>query len=191
MQKDILIQISNKIKEKRRERNITVQDLADKAQVSKGLISQIENNRTIPSLLVLINIIKALDIDLNIFFKDFNTSGQTGVIVLKKEEYQPFEKEDAIGFKYQRIITESMKNSTVDVVLLELSPNATRPMVQTEAYEYKYLIAGEVTYQFKDQTITLSQGDSIFFDGRMPHTPQNLSQTKALMLVVYFFEELK
>ncbi len=191
MQKDILIQISNKIKEKRRERNITVQDLADKAQVSKGLISQIENNRTIPSLLVLINIIKALDIDLNIFFKDFNTSGQTGVIVLKKEEYQPFEKEDAIGFKYQRIITESMKSTTVDVVLLELSPNATRPMVQTEAYEYKYLIAGEVTYQFKDQTITLSQGDSIFFDGRMPHTPQNLSQTKALMLVVYFFEELK
>ncbi|WP_409994912.1 helix-turn-helix domain-containing protein [Chitinophaga pinensis] len=46
------------MKEKRREKNITVQDLADRAKVIKGLISQIENSRTIPSLIVLIDIIK-------------------------------------------------------------------------------------------------------------------------------------
>nr|WP_227256257.1 helix-turn-helix transcriptional regulator [Pedobacter sp. MR2016-19] len=51
---------------------ITVQELADKAEVSKGLISQIENSRTIPSLMVLMDIIKSLEIDLNSFFKDIN-----------------------------------------------------------------------------------------------------------------------
>jgi DNA-binding XRE family transcriptional regulator len=48
MQEDILIQISNKIKGARKGKNATVQELATKAHVSKGLISQIENNRTIP-----------------------------------------------------------------------------------------------------------------------------------------------
>lgn len=43
MKADIIVQISNRIKEIRREKDITVQELADKANVSKGLISQIEN----------------------------------------------------------------------------------------------------------------------------------------------------
>ncbi|WP_370629788.1 helix-turn-helix domain-containing protein [Pedobacter sp. MR2016-19] len=64
--------MSGKIKERRKELGITVQELADKAEVSKGLISQIENSRTIPSLMVLMDIIKSLEIDLNSFFKDIN-----------------------------------------------------------------------------------------------------------------------
>ena len=53
MQEDVLIQISIKIKEIRKQKNITIQELANKAGVSKGLISQIKNNRTDPSLPVL------------------------------------------------------------------------------------------------------------------------------------------
>src|ERR1700744_3087144 len=70
MQKDVILQISNKIKEKRKERQITLQELADKAGVTKGFISQIENNRTVPSLTVLLSIIRSLNIDLNAFFDE-------------------------------------------------------------------------------------------------------------------------
>ncbi len=192
MQEDILIQISAHIKERRREKGITVQELADRAQVSKGLISQIENSRTIPSLIVLIQIVKALQIDLNVFFKDIQLkSGNAPVIVKRKEEYQTFEKENAIGFKYHRIFTESIKNSTVDIVILELEPNAKRPMVITEAYEFKYILSGEIDYHFKNEIITLKQGDSMLFDGRIPHTPKNETNSVATMLVIYFFEEAK
>ncbi|GAA4906476.1 XRE family transcriptional regulator [Mucilaginibacter defluvii] len=190
MEDDILIQISNRIKERRREKNITVQDLATKANVSKGLISQIENSRTIPSLIVLIDIIKALDIDLNIFFKDIrHKEGRQAPIIKRKSEYEHFEKEDAHGFHYQRIFTQSIKNSTVDMVILELEPGAHRPMVQTDAYEYKYILSGTVEYQFEDGSYTLRQGDSMLFDGRLAHTPKNAGKGTASMLVLYFFEE--
>ena len=53
MQEDILIQISNKIKEIRKQKNITIQELANKAGVSKVLKKQKKNNRTDPSLPVL------------------------------------------------------------------------------------------------------------------------------------------
>ena len=72
MQEDILIQISNKIKEIRKQKNITVQELANKAGVSKGLISQIENNRTVPSLPLPMNIVHSLNLDLNDFFKEIS-----------------------------------------------------------------------------------------------------------------------
>lgn len=189
MEENTLIHISNRIKEIRREKNITVQELADRVSVSKGLISQIENNRTIPSLLVLINIIRALEVDLNQFFKDINPGTLPAVIIRRKEDYDTFEKEQAVGFLYQRIFTKTMKNSTVDIVLLELEPDATRPMVETEAFEYKYILSGKVDYVFKDHTYSLDEGDSMLFDGRLPHTPKNPTKKKALMLIVYFFEQ--
>jgi len=192
MEEDIVIQISNHIKEKRREKNITVQELASRANVSKGLISQIENSRTVPSLIVLIDIIKALDIDLNVFFKDIhNKSTQPVILVKRQSEYEHFEKEHAMGFHYQRVFTQFITQSTVDIVILELEPNASRPMVETEAFEYKYILSGQVDYVFKEQTISLSKGDSLLFDGRISHTPKNTGKSIATMLVVYFFGEGK
>lgn len=191
MEENTLIHISNRIKEIRRERNITVQDLADRVNVSKGLISQIENNRTVPSLIVLVNIISALGVDLNQFFKDINAANQTPAILIKrKNEYESFEKEQALGFLYHRIFTKGIKNATVDIVLLELAPQATRPMVITEAFEYKYVLAGTVDYIFENEHYTLNAGDSMLFDGRLPHTPKNNGNEKAVMLIVYFFEQL-
>ena len=190
MEENTLLEISTRIKEIRREKNITVQELADRVSVSKGLISQIENNRTVPSLLVLVNIIRALEVDLNQFFKDIATnSALAPVIIKRKNEYESFEKEQAIGFMYQRIFTKTIKNSTVDIVLLELEPDATRPMVVTEAFEYKYILSGKVDYIFEDQQYSLSEGDSMLFDGRLPHTPKNLTDQKAVMLIIYFFEQ--
>ncbi|MCH5598284.1 helix-turn-helix domain-containing protein [Niabella ginsengisoli] len=72
MQDEVLLTISNRIKEIRQAKKITTERLAKSANVSKGLISQIENNRTVPSLPVLINILQALGVDLNDFFKDIS-----------------------------------------------------------------------------------------------------------------------
>ncbi|MDI3321242.1 helix-turn-helix domain-containing protein [Pinibacter soli] len=189
MKEDILLSISQRIKELRKERGITVQELANNAQVTKGLISQIENSRTIPSLMVLIDIIKALDVDMNAFFKSISPQRDAPVLIKRRNEYEHFEKEQAIGFDYHRIFSKHIKNTTVDIVLLELQPGANRPMVQTEAFEYKYVIAGKVEYQFEKENIIVETGDSMLFDGRLMHTPLNLGKTTATMLVVYFFEK--
>jgi len=129
---------------------------------------------------------------LNEFFKDMRSkSDHLPVLVKRKHEYDHFEKEHADGFHYQRIFTQSISQSTVDIVILELEPDASRPLVETEAFEYKYILSGQIAYQFDDDTITLNQGDSMLFDGRIPHTPKNMGDTTASMLVVYFFEEKK
>lgn len=189
MQEDVIIRISNKIKEKRKSKGITVQELANKAQVSKGLISQIENNRTIPSLMVLVNIIRSLNLDMNEFFNDIEQSNHAARVLIKRnDEYHPFEKENAKGFLYKRILTRNIKNSPVDIVLLELKKGAKRAtMVKTDAYEYKYIIRGTVEYTINDQKHLLREGDSIFFDGRLGHKPANAGNTNALILVIYFF----
>jgi transcriptional regulator with XRE-family HTH domain len=190
MQDDITFKIGNEIKTRRREKEITVQELADRSNVSKGLISQIENGRTMPSLLVLIEIIKSLDTDLNVFFKEIQSKSELEPVIIKrKKSYEKFEKEDTIGFHYKRIFTKSFRKNTIDIVILDLEPKSSRPMVITEAYEYKYIIKGKVDYQFDEQTYTLEEGDSILFDGRLPHTPVNKYSDNCIMLILYFFED--
>ena len=78
---------------------------------------------------------------------------------------------------------------TVDVILLELAKTANRPMVETEAFEYKYILSGKVSYNIDNKIYKLSAGDSLLFDGRIPHTPSNMGKRKSVMLVIYFFEE--
>ena len=190
MQDEVLFTISNRIKEIRQARKITTEKLAKSANVSKGLISQIENNRTVPSLPVLISILQALNVDLNEFFKDISYDKKdTKRIEFKKAaEYQTFEKEYAKGFSYHRIFTRTILNNTVDFVLFKLQKGARRKkMISTESFEFDYMIQGEVEYQIADETYLFKEGESMFLDSRIEHRVANIANTEAIMLVVYFF----
>ena len=189
MKEDIILKISYRIKEIRKEKNITIQELANRAGVSKGLISQIENNRTIPSLPVLMNIVHSLNLDLTAFFKDISPGdNQEKVFVIRASEYSPIKKEAAKGFNYQRTLTRNVHGGPVDFVILELKKGARRnKSVVTDAFEYKYLIKGKIEYLIEDRTYILEAGDSIFFDGRLGHNLSNVGESEAIMLVVYYF----
>lgn len=190
MEGAFLVEISKKIKECRTEKRFTAQELADRSGVTKGLISQIENGRTIPSLPVLFSIIKSLEVNVGDFFAEIAAHAEPEpVIVRKKDAYENFSKEDAVGFFYQRIMVRNVPQSTVDIVLLRLEPGSSRPKVETEAFEYKYIISGKVAYQINGHSYVLEAGDSLFFDGRLPHVPQTIGEEPAIMLIVYFFKQ--
>ena len=87
MQNEIILQISSRIKDIRVDKRITLQELADKAHVTKGLLSQVENNRTVPSLSVLLSIIKGLEIDLNDFFSTLSNHSLDLPLIIKKDAY--------------------------------------------------------------------------------------------------------
>lgn len=189
MSEDIIIQISNRLREIRKDKKVTLQELAETAGVSKGLLSQIENSRTIPSLTVLLSLIKGLKIDLNDFFREIDVLAEEKVIFRKAQQYQPFEKENAAGFHYQRIFSTTTLEYHIDFVLLTLDTHATRPMVTTDAYEFKFVLQGTVAYHIGDKTYLMEEGDSLYFDATEPHNPVNMGTDKAVLLVVYFFKQ--
>ncbi|PWJ60564.1 DNA-binding XRE family transcriptional regulator [Dyadobacter jejuensis] len=191
MQDDILFQISNKLKEMRKGKGVTLQHIANEAGVTKSLVSQIENSRTIPSLPVMLGLIKALDVDLNEFFKDIiSYASEERVVIKRKKDYQSFTKENAKGFFYQRIFSKQFKDNHIDVVLLRLEKGAKRPMVRTNAYEFKYILKGTVEYAIGSEKHILEEGDSMFFDANELHNPECINGDEALMLVIYFFNEM-
>ena len=189
MNEELLLLLGDKIKSKRTAKNITLEQLATRAGVSKGLISQIENNRTVPSLPVLFNIIHSLEEDLKTFFEDMHdSSGNNHILIIRKGQEKLFAKEPVKGFSYRRILTRTVTSQATDIVLLELKKNAGRKqMIQTDAYECKYVLKGQIEYQIEKEIFTLDAGDTLFFDGRAKHRLKNIGATEALILVVYLF----
>ncbi|HEV3414331.1 MAG TPA: XRE family transcriptional regulator [Puia sp.] len=189
MNEELLLLIGDKIKTKRTLKNITLEQLAQKAGVSKGLISQIENNRTVPSLPVLFNIIHSLEENLPGFFEDMQQgSTKNHIVLVRAGEGRHFTKEPVKGFTYKRILTRSIATQATDVVLLELKKKASRrEMIRTDAFECKYVLKGSVEYQIDKETVTLHEGDTLFFDGRAPHRLRNIGNGDAEILIFYFF----
>jgi len=189
MNEELLLLLGDKIKSKRTLKNITLEQLAIRAGVSKGLISQIENNRTVPSLPVLFNIIHSLDEDLKTFFEDMHdSSGTNHILIIRKGQEKLFSKEPVKGFSYRRILTRTVTSQAADIVLLELKKNAVRKqLITTDAYECKYVLKGEVEYQIEKEIFVLKAGDTLFFDGRARHRLKNIGQSEALVLVIYLF----
>jgi transcriptional regulator with XRE-family HTH domain len=189
MNEDLILIIGDKIKAKRILKKITLEELARRAGVSKGLISQVENNRTVPSLPVLFSIIHGLEEDIKVFFEDMHDHfTNKHVLVVRKGEEKRFDKEPVKGFSYKRILTKGITAQAADFVLLELKRGAARrQMIQTDAFECKYILKGKLEYQVEQEKFILNAGDTLFFDGRARHRLRNIGNSDCLILVVYLF----
>ena len=185
MNHGVLLSIGKKIREIRVNKKIKLVDAAQQAKISKGLLSQVENGRTIPSLPVLLQIIKVLGVGYSVFFEGIDNPASSPYLLKKKEDYTYFEKEDAIGFNYFSVLSESIGNVAMQVNILELEPNAKREKVITDGYTYLYIIQGQIEYYLDEEMMELHEGDSLFFNGQIPHVPENNTGSTAKILVLY------
>jgi transcriptional regulator with XRE-family HTH domain len=183
---EVVSRIAQKIRATRLEKNLTIQQLATRSNVSKGLLSKVENSRTIPSLPVFVSIIQSLDISLKEFFHDMVLTNGKDYLLVKKDDYTPLEREGRSGFHYQFILSQNITNCSMDAVLLTLEPGAKGKPTTTDGYEFKYILSGSCEYQINNEVILLEEGDSIYFDASIPHVPLNHSRKKVIMLVIYF-----
>jgi transcriptional regulator with XRE-family HTH domain len=189
MVNNTILQISNRVKEKRKENRITLDQLAREVGVTKGLLSQIENNRTVPSLSVLLNIIRALRTDLNDFFDDLEDSDSSMPLIIKAADYKEIAREYSKGSYYYRINSFKHDGKLVDVVLYRQKKNAKRGFVSTQAFEFDYVLKGKIQYTIKDKKYVLGAGDSFYYDARQPHLSRCLGNADCTMLVFYFFND--
>ncbi|MGF1637246.1 MAG: helix-turn-helix domain-containing protein [Cyclobacteriaceae bacterium] len=191
MEEYLLVKIGERIKDLRKDKKMKVSDLALHSGISKGMLSKIENARSIPSLPVLMSILQALKTEPGDFFVGLKLNTQGNIIHKKVNDYLPTEKEDAIGFLYHQILSKNLKNYTLDVVLLTLAPGNKRDLVVTDGLELKYMLKGEVQYIIGDEVIDFKEGETLFFDGRIPHVPVNKTDNEAIILVVYLLLNLQ
>lgn len=185
--KYILIWIGNKIKTLRQDKGWNLGEFAHHSKISISMLSKIENGRVYPTFPSLLQILKTLDVDLNAFFNDLDHSTEfPGYLIIRNEEARPIQKEDSTGFQYNLILSRAFESNSVEISVLSLSSHAERDLVSTEGYQYLYILNGNVNYILDGDQLHLKSGDSLFFDGKIPHVPRNPFEEEARLLAIYF-----
>lgn len=145
-------------------KGLTQEELADRAELSKGFISQLERDLTSPSIATLVDILQCLGTNLEEFFS--GTSSEQ--VVFKKSDY--FEKEDhELKNKIQWIIPNAQKNM-MEPILLTLAPGGeTYPDNPHEGEEFGYVLSGSAELFIGKRGYKLKKGESFYFKPNKQH----------------------
>lgn len=156
--------IGNKIKELRVQKNLTQEELADRAELSKGFISQVERDLTSPSIATLMDILQCLGTNPEEFFS--GTASEQ--VVFKRSDY--FEKTDEESKnKIQWIIPDAQKNM-MEPILLTLEPEgSTLPDSPHEGEEFGYVLSGSIELHLGTRTYKVKKGESFYFSSKKEH----------------------
>lgn len=171
--------IGGKIKELRVQKGLTQEELADRAELSKGFISQLERDLTSPSIATLVDILQCLGTDL----KDFFSEEPEEQIVFHKEDY--FEKlENELRYKIEWIIPNAQKNM-MEPIRLTLTPGgSTYPDNPHEGEEFGYVLSGSITLVLGKKSIKVKKGESFYFTAKTTHYLKADGKTGAVVIWV-------
>ena len=158
------IDIGRKIKELRIANGLTQSELASRAELSKGFISQIEANHTSPSISTLEDILQCLGVTVSEFFSDRGDEQ----IVFGADDY--FEKiDEELGNRIDWIIPNAQKNE-MEPILMTLEANgSTSPDNPHEGEEFGYIIKGQITLHLGAKKYPVKKGEAFYFGADRPH----------------------
>lgn len=156
--------IGKKIKDLRKQYGLTQEELADRTELSKGFISQIEHDITSPSIATLVDILQCLGTNLEEFFA--GTSQEQ--IVFQEEEY--FEKLDGdLKNKVEWMIPNAQKNK-MEPIRLTLEPGgSTYPDNPHEGEEFGYVLSGRIQIHLGNSIYSAGRGESFYFKPDKTH----------------------
>lgn len=156
--------IGAKLKELRVVKGLTQEELADRAELSKGFISQVERNLTSPSIATLIDILQCLGTTISDFFSE---SPEEQIVFTKKDFFEKVDPE--LKNEIHWIIPNAQKNMMEPIVLTLEPGGSTYPDNPHEGEEFGYVLKGSVTIHLGTRTYTAKKGDSFYYTSEKSH----------------------
>ena len=171
--------IGDKIKSLRLRNNLTQKELADRCELSKGFISQLESNQTSPSLSTLEDIL----VTLGSSFREFFAGETAEKPVYRKEDV--FVKEFPEHGAIIHWLIPNAQKKDMEPILLVLAPGGRSETDMPHAgEEFGYVLAGSVQLTMGEHAYRVRKGDSFSFTPDARHWLENTGKTEASVLWV-------
>jgi transcriptional regulator with XRE-family HTH domain len=165
--------VAANLRERRRTRNLSLDQLAIASGVSRAALSQIETHRSNPSLGVLWKIAVGLSIP----FSDLIDGDAQSIAVLRRSEAQVLRTSD--GKMESRPLTPAGATPWVEAYELQLVPHGVHAADAHAAgtREVVIVLGGQLRMRLGSSTYDLETGDSISFQADQAHAYENSSNT--------------
>jgi transcriptional regulator with XRE-family HTH domain len=161
--------IGERIKALRTEQGLTLADLGERANLSTSYLSQIERDKTTPSLVTLTAVAKALNVGLRYFFE---LEGEAAYLIRAERAPNGHGQNGGGGMlpERSRSLTPEGENSKLVVRRIVAAPHtASEPLPVVPGEEFLLVLAGELKVIVGSEEFCLMAGDSVHYDAAQPH----------------------
>ena len=167
-----------------------IQDVADLCDLSRGMLSRIENGQAAPSLDTLQRICRGMGISLSNLFKDFDVPDGGARFVPRGEGMVVGRRGTKRGHSYELLSYDQGPRKLFEPFLISMDDESeVFPRFQHEGTEFIYMLEGELEYRVGKHSYLLGTGDAITFEGNIPHGPEALVSVPIRFLSVIHYSE--
>lgn len=172
--------IAEKLHRLRIQRGLTQEEMADRCELSKGFISQVERNLASPSIATLTDMLECLGSSLSAFFND---KGDAKVVFSPSDMFEKIDEETLKG-KITWLIPDAQKNQ-MEPILIEINPGGeSQPLPPHEGEEFGYVLKGSIVLCLGDKRYKVKTGGSFCLHPASEHYLKNTSKSPAKVLWV-------
>lgn len=169
--------IGTKLKNLRLKCGLTQEELADRCELTKGYISQLENDLTMPTITTLNDLMVALGSDLKTFFSD----DKEEQVVFTDDDF--FVK-DADGQKIVWLVPNSQKNE-MEPIYTEIAAGISLSKdMPHEGEEFGYVLDGEIEICIGSSLYNCKKNESFYFISNKVHYLKNNKDKTAKLIWV-------
>ena len=158
--------LGKKIRQMRNQKGLTQEELADRCELTKGYISQLENDKTSPSLATLTQILEVLGTNLADFF---NEEPPVKIVFNKDEQI----KKSFDGYDMTWLIPTSQK-LMMESVLVEVAPySQTLEDTPHDGQEFGYVLEGSIDVVYGNLVKNCKKGEAFYIETNKFHYLHN------------------
>jgi transcriptional regulator with XRE-family HTH domain len=178
-------QIAKNIKRIRLESHMSQERLAELSGITKGYISKIEKSDTAPPLSTLSKIARALNVDVTILTAEGSEFPEDlDLCIVRKGKGKKISSATLEGYHYEALAHQkSGKNMEPFLLMPAFDEEA---IFSHDGEEFMYILEGVHEFVYDNKKYTLCEGDSIYFDSRIPHTGRSVGKKRAKILAVMY-----
>ena len=171
--------VGEKIKNLRLQMGLTQEELAERSDLTKGFISQVENGFSSPSVETMHNLLVALGTNMSDFFEE------------EKTEPVVYSFEDAFNASYDKLglvvhwIVPNAQKNAMEPVIFDLEPGSKSKVYNPfEGEAFGYVLEGEIILSLGQEKYEVKQGDCFYFEVDRQYHVENPNKKKARLLWV-------
>lgn len=169
-------ELGDRLRKRRKSRGLTMQDVADRAGLSIGFISQIERGLAAPSLSSLVALARVLQSEVSSFLDQ-----PRGDSSATRQDQRPVYSIADNALSYERVSAAFPGNTLRSVIIHEPPGHRSEP-ISHEGEELFYIIQGAITVEVDGERTILQAGDTIHFPSTRTHSTWNHTDTPATIL---------
>lgn len=178
------------LKRQRQAQGLKIADVARIAGISQGMLSKIENAQVSTSLDSLSRLCDVLGMPMSKLFSQYDQQGSGALLVKQGEGMEVVRRGTEKGHTYHLLNhTRGPKKSFEAYMITMDDASEEFPTFSHPGTEFVHLLEGELIYRHGNLLYSMHAGDSLTFDGEVPHGPEKLVEVPIRLLSIMNYDK--